>query len=116
MPPIYASSSAKSCTNRARSRIPSALICDSLKREPFALSADDVGLLFAHIAIFHQMLIVGGGGRVGVGVVADVLRIRTTERRKKYIQAPDQPPLAATILVVMIGIMIMIMIGIILMI
>ena len=31
-----------------------ALMCDSLKRQPFALSADDVGLLFAHIAIFHQ--------------------------------------------------------------
>ena len=29
-------------------------MCDSLKRQPFALSADGVGLLFAHIAIFHQ--------------------------------------------------------------
>ena len=85
MPPIYASSSAKSCPNQARSRSHSALICDSLTREPFALSANDVGLLFAHIAIFHQMLIVGGGGRVGVGVVADVLRIRTTERRHIHI-------------------------------
>ena len=29
-------------------------MCYSLKRQPFALSADGVGLLFAHIAIFHQ--------------------------------------------------------------